>query len=437
MKKSLFLFSLLLASGLMLTSTLDAQTTVYSLGSPVEELSPLLKSTPGVCPTPAAATAVCDCPSGYVAVGYEGVEGNGYGAMVLSQFQLRCRELNADGSLGAVVEVTCANGSDPGNSPDGPADAATGEALVGFEVRIGCAIDGIQGFSKPIADIGAATPNSSSTAVASIGGMGGSAQPAVFVPDGNVIVGMQTYEDPGNNISAGVAWRYAPIVTSQVSGCNITSIALANASACNDNGTTDVAFDDFFTADVVVNFVDAPSTGTLDLSGASASQSVSVGSIGATSYTFTGVQLPASGGSIFLSAAFSDDAACSLSANAGTGPDNCSPDATDIPTMSEWGLILLTLIIFTLSVVFGTQHQRALAMANGGAYTSRQRSRLPFDRKAYFQVLPGIYLAIAAVFTAAIAFFGYELTNADIPGALLSGAIVAYLVHYVKSGSKH
>lgn len=104
--------------------------------------------------------------------------------------------------------------------------------------------------------------------------------------------------------------------------------------------------------------------------------------------------------------------------------------------MSEWGLILLTLIIFTLSVVFGTQHQRAMAMPTGSAYADRPRNKLPFDRKAFFSVLPVVYLALAAIFTIAIAVFGYELTNADIPGALLSGAILAYLVHFVKGGAK-
>lgn len=434
MKRQQLFFVLLLGIGLIFSSTAGAQT--YSLGTPVGELTPSLKSTAGFCPTPAQAIAMCDCPPGYVAVGYEGIEGNGYGAMVLSQFQLRCRELNPNGTLGGTVQVTCANGSEPGDTPDGPADAAAGEALVGFEIRIGCAIDGIQGFSKPIADIGSSTPNNNSNAVTPIGGMGGSAQPAVYVPDGNVIVGMRTYEDPGNDISAGVAWRYAPVVFNAGTGCNITNVSFINASACNDNGTTDIAFDDFFTADVVVSFANAPAAGTLNLTGSNANESIAVGAIGANSYTFTGVQLPATGGALFLTASFSAEAACSLTSNAGISPGNCSPDATGIPTMSEWGLILLTLIIFTLSVVFGTQHQRAMAMPSGSAYADRPRNKLPFDSKAFFSVLPVVYLAIAAIFTIAITVFGYELTNADVPGALMSGAILAYLVHFVKGGAK-
>jgi hypothetical protein len=67
--------------------------------------------------------------------------------------------------------------------------------------------------------------------LAAIGGMGGSPQPLMLVPDGNVIIGMQSYEDPGNNISGGVAGRYAPIQTCMITGCNITNIALSNTSA--------------------------------------------------------------------------------------------------------------------------------------------------------------------------------------------------------------
>lgn len=433
MKNSRLVLSLLLGLGFLFNNSALAQ--CVELGTPVGELTPILKSTAAVCGPAAQATAVCDCPPGFVAVGYEGEEGNSWGAMVLSQFTLRCRQLNTDGTLGATVSVTCSNGTAAGNSFDGPIDAAGGEALVGFEVRIGCAIDGVQGQSKPIADIAAGTPNSTSNTMASIGGMGGSAQPIMYAPDGNVIVGMQSYEDPGNNISGGVAWRYAPIETCIINGCNITSIAFNNASACNDNGTDDIAYDDFFTADVVVSFVDAPTTGTLDLSGPNVSESVAVGSIGANSYTFTGLQMPATGGSIFLTASFSDNGTCSLNDNAGISPSTCSPNATGIPTMSEWGLILFALIMLTLSVVFGTQYQQSMAMANGVSVSSGRSSRLPFDSKTFFQILPWVYATFVLVFAIAIFIFAYEMTTADIPGSLIAGGIITYLIHFIKRHS--
>ena len=139
-KNSTLLIAFLLLSLLPLHSVLSQ---CYELGTPVGQLSPVLKNPIGFCPGNAQIDVVCDCPAGYVAVGYEGEEGNVYGGMVLSNFRLRCRELNANGTLGTTIQVTCNNGTAPGNTPDGPVDAAAGEALVGFEVRIGCATDAI------------------------------------------------------------------------------------------------------------------------------------------------------------------------------------------------------------------------------------------------------------------------------------------------------
>lgn len=102
--------------------------------------------------------------------------------------------------------------------------------------------------------------------------------------------------------------------------------------------------------------------------------------------------------------------------------------------MSEWGLILFALIIFGLSVVFGTQRQSAMAMASGGSSTG-SRQRLPFDKSVFFKVLPLVYLGFVVVFTIAIQGFGYELTAADPMGSLLAGAIIAYLVHFVMISS--
>lgn len=219
-----------------------------------------------------------------------------------------------------------------------------------------------------------------------------------------------------------------------VNTCAITSITIANVSACNDGGTDDNAFDDTFTADVTVNFVDPPASGNLNLSG-DGSASIAVGSLAGTSHTFNSVSMPADGGSIFLTASFSADAGCTATDNVGTAPAHCSPNApvSSIPTMSEWGLILFALIMFTLTVVFGTQTQRAMALSNSTQMNSTTRQRLPFNRAIYFSVLPIVYLTITLVFAIAILVFGYELTSADVPGSIFAGAIIAYLVHFVKA----
>ncbi|MFK7770648.1 MAG: hypothetical protein AB8F94_00860 [Saprospiraceae bacterium] len=55
------------------------------VGNAVSQLSDVLKSNAGFCPTPAVSTNTCDCPTGFVAVGYSGITGNSYGGNVLSQ----------------------------------------------------------------------------------------------------------------------------------------------------------------------------------------------------------------------------------------------------------------------------------------------------------------------------------------------------------------
>ena len=98
--------------------------------------------------------------------------------------------------------------------------------------------------------------------------------------------------------------------------------------------------------------------------------------------------------------------------------------------MSEWGLILFALIIFSMAVVFGTKQQQALAMGTAGGNMAAPSPSLPFDKALFLKVLPTVYLAFAVVF-ATLTLFGYELTNADIPGSLLAGGLIAYLVQFV------
>ena len=544
MKTSLRFLVITMLLGFVSIHAALSQAGCYELGTTIGTLTPVLKTPSGPCPTPAQATTICDCPAGYIAVGYQGLEGNMYGPMVLSQFSLRCKQLNPNGTLGSTVIVTCSNGTASGNTPDGPIDAAAGEVMVGAQLRIGCAVDALIGQSKLLADVILGLPNTTSNTMQYIGGTGGSLGPLQHVPNGNVIVGMQSYENPDNNISGGVAWRYAPIQTCPVMACAVSSISVSNMSACNDHGTPDPG-DDTFTANVTVNFANPPATGMLDLSGDGVA-SIAVGSLGAGSHTFTGVTMSADGAAIALSAAFSADPGCSLTNNnagiaptacsvalpdcsisgiivsnisgctdpdtpansaddtftadvtvnfnsppstgtlnlsgdgfasvpvgslgagtytfsglvmaanggsisltasfsadpactftnpfAGSAPPSCSPLSPTIPTMSEWGLILFALILFTLSVVYGTRQMHALAMKGAGADGSQSGSSwsLPFDRASYFRILPLVYLGIALVFTLAILWFGYEMTAADVPGSLLAGGVIAYLIHFVK-----
>ena len=113
-----------------------------------------------------------------------------------------------------------------------------------------------------------------------------------------------------------------PVYICDPNACDISDIQTSNMSPCNDNGTPGDGSDDFFTADVTITFVNAPATGTLDISG-DGTASVAVAGL-VSPYTFVGVQMPSDGGSIDLTAAFSAEGACTLSdTNTGTAPAPC------------------------------------------------------------------------------------------------------------------
>nr|WP_238566956.1 hypothetical protein [Nonlabens ulvanivorans] len=117
-----------------------------------------------------------------------------------------------------------------------------------------------------------------------------------------------------------------------VAQCDITSVSTSMISACNDNGTTPDASDDFFTADVTILFQATPATGSLQIAGDNTVvQSVDVTTLppGATSYTFPAVSFTADGTPISITASFIGDPSCTFSLaepSAGLAPASCSPD---------------------------------------------------------------------------------------------------------------
>ncbi|MCB1227925.1 MAG: putative Ig domain-containing protein [Verrucomicrobiales bacterium] len=88
------------------------------------------------------------------------------------------------------------------------------------------------------------------------------------------------------------------------------------AQSCDDNGTPTDPADDFYLADITVDFLNPPATGTLDLTGpalhpSNTVSSVAVGSTtSATSHTFIGVRLIANNAASTLTAAFSAEPGC-------------------------------------------------------------------------------------------------------------------------------
>ena len=154
----------------------------------------------------------CDCPAGSVVVGYQGWTGFSWGPDVLSEFSLICKVLNPDGTLGTATTVTCSNGDEQTITAIAPIEATLGSVMVGAQTNIGCGFDGFFGYEMPITDVLAANPISNATPMPAIGGNGGSINPVQLVPDGHLIIGMETFIDSTkSDIVGGVAWRYAQI----------------------------------------------------------------------------------------------------------------------------------------------------------------------------------------------------------------------------------
>jgi hypothetical protein len=107
---------------------------VYMLSNNVQQFpADLVATVCGDSPTP---TAVCDCPSGYVVTGYEGLVSTNYGGLI-GEFTLICRELLANGSLGSTSLMTCSNGNANTSTMLGPFETSGDNVMVGVMTQYG------------------------------------------------------------------------------------------------------------------------------------------------------------------------------------------------------------------------------------------------------------------------------------------------------------
>lgn len=99
-----------------------------------------------------------------------------------------------------------------------------------------------------------------------------------------------------------------------------------------------------------------------------------------------------------------------------------------VPTMGEWGLILMGLVLFAIAGVFMTR--RKLVLSNGMSMESDGgfSSGIVFDRKLFMKSLAIVWLSGLIGFGISIFGFGYSLTGADVPGFSLSSIVLAFIV---------
>ncbi len=112
-----------------------------------------------------------------------------------------------------------------------------------------------------------------------------------------------------------------------------------------------------------------------------------------------------------------------------TPPAACSMvSANDIPTLSEWGLITLALLLMS----YGSIMMTAVAgSTSGGSRTISFGSHsfaMPFDNKVYRRALMLTGLLAAGGFAGCFAIYG-AIFMSDLIGVAISGPVFAYLAH--------
>lgn len=112
--------------------------------------------------------------------------------------------------------------------------------------------------------------------------------------------------------------------------------------------------------------------------------------------------------------------------------------AAAVPTMSQWGLILLALSSMTLMFLFVLAGQKQLTTSTGMNVSMVDWKNLktyPFEKESFHQALKltiGLLLGIAIF---AILVYGY-FTPADIIGLALSAPLFTYMIHLILSSNK-
>ncbi|WP_246074112.1 Ig-like domain-containing protein [Hymenobacter jeollabukensis] len=149
---------------------------------------------------------ICDCPPGYVAVGYTGRTGSW-----MDQVQLACKQLRADGTLGNTVVYTSSNGTSTGGGATGPYLFPDNTVMVGATAYTNSNyIASLQGYGQSVAYIaGVGANNNTPTtnglmSAASLGNVLGT----VYAPSGAVITGMSGWS---GLYTSGITFRYTPI----------------------------------------------------------------------------------------------------------------------------------------------------------------------------------------------------------------------------------
>jgi len=102
-----------------------------------------------------------------------------------------------------------------------------------------------------------------------------------------------------------------------------------------------------------------------------------------------------------------------------------------IPTLSQWGLILLALLLLTFSTMAILQRQPlAASTGSGNAHITVPSKALLFDSQLYWKTLPKILLLVPVVLLLFYFVYGF-ITTADVLGTVISAGIITYWIQLI------
>jgi hypothetical protein len=102
-----------------------------------------------------------------------------------------------------------------------------------------------------------------------------------------------------------------------------------------------------------------------------------------------------------------------------------------IPTLSEWGIIIFTLLLLAFGAVYIRRNQYVLVMQGADSYRTFGPKSGWITTDILRKILIYLPLFVLACGLLIFAFYG-EITPVDVPGILISSAIIAYIWFFVK-----
>jgi hypothetical protein len=105
-----------------------------------------------------------------------------------------------------------------------------------------------------------------------------------------------------------------------------------------------------------------------------------------------------------------------------------TPGGLTVPTLSEWGMILMFLLLGASAVYFIMTRGSAVAMAGGSKSLSLSAPRASVNFKLFARVAMYVEVLVALGLVA-LSSWVTAITPVDVGGALLSGLIIAFVIH--------